>query len=307
MKYDLNDITLLPREVSDIFSRKEEVMTRHKDGSLPICTNPKMSVVCDHNERVFKHNNVVRIQTQNKLPILEDTYKFLNLEEFLDVVLLGERVMKYLPRVMINFDNGAFNSITKVIREVKTMYPNIEILVNNVRNPKTFKLLSEAGANGVILNSGLETHAVFYPMASLIIECQEYKIKYGLTTDIIVENNINNLSDMVKALALGANYIMIGTAFKSCIDSSGKNYLFNIIPLSQKYANLCYWYGLPIYKKHIPNNKRYRADFAIHQIIDVVEEYLSEQMFLLGYDNLGEFIGNTDYSIMSNHAYERTK
>ena len=80
------------------------------------------------------------------------------------------------------------------------------------------------GGSGCITTSNVSTH---YPQASLIDECYNIKKQLLLETEdilpkIIADGGIRNYDHVIKALALGADYVMIGSLFAQCIESAGE-------------------------------------------------------------------------------------
>ena len=83
--------------------------------------------------------------------------------------------------------------------------------------------------NGLVVhNCGCITcsnTAIGYPIASLISEIASIKREYvgrGLVnpTKIVADGGIRNYSDVVKALALGADYVMVGSVFSRMLESA---------------------------------------------------------------------------------------
>ena len=90
------------------------------------------------------------------------------------------------------------------------------------------------GGHGCITTSNTSIH---YPQASLIDEC--YNVKQNLDAigeyvnrewkpkfdwefpKIVADGGIRNYDHVIKALALGADYVMIGSLFAQCIESAG--------------------------------------------------------------------------------------
>ena len=80
------------------------------------------------------------------------------------------------------------------------------------------------GGSGCITTSNVSIH---YPQASLIDECKKIKestvCKYVRKKPAIVaDGGIRNYDHVIKALALGADYVMIGSLFAQCIESAGE-------------------------------------------------------------------------------------
>ena len=116
-------------------------------------------------------------------------------------------------------------------------------MTGNIANPNTYKYLCElninnncniinyircsiGSGNGCLTTSNVSCH---YPIATLIDSC--YIIKYNYDKNpycpkIIADGGIRNYSDVIKALALGADYVMIGSLFAQCIESAGEKYYY---------------------------------------------------------------------------------
>ena len=92
-------------------------------------------------------------------------------------------------------------------------------------------------ANNYIVHNCITTSncSIHYPQASLIDEC--YRVKRSLLTmhddlgekkykhdlpKIVADGGIRNYDHVIKALALGADYVMIGSVFAKCIESAGE-------------------------------------------------------------------------------------
>ena len=64
--------------------------------------------------------------------------------------------------------------------------------------------------------------ATYMPLASLIDECRKIKNMYGLKAAIIADGGISEYKNVIKALALGADYVMIGSRFTRCFESASE-------------------------------------------------------------------------------------
>lgn len=87
-------------------------------------------------------------------------------------------------------------------------------------------------ANNYLVHNCITTSnvSIHYPQASLIDECHKLK-KYwknytsrDIVPYIIADGGIRNYDHVIKALALGADYVMIGSLFAQCIESAGIKY-----------------------------------------------------------------------------------
>lgn len=69
----------------------------------------------------------------------------------------------------------------------------------------------------------------YYPIATLIDECYQIKKNFAdeLAPKIIADGGIKDYRDINKALALGADYVMIGSLLSQCIESAGEKFNSN--------------------------------------------------------------------------------
>jgi GMP reductase len=138
---------------------------------------------------------------------------------------------------------------------------------------------------------------------------------------------MQNYSDIIKALALGADYVMVGSLFNKAIESCGPNYLFKHIRVPQKIANIAYDLKLPVYKKFRGMSTkevqkkwgkktlttsegvvRYRkVEYTLEKWLNNFEDYLRSSMSYSDANTLENFIGKAKIIKITNNAYNRFK
>ena len=77
-------------------------------------------------------------------------------------------------------------------------------------------------------------------MASLIQECREIKVAKNYSTKILADGGMKDYSDIILALALGADYVMLGSVLNKSLESCADTYVFNRIKINQ-YSNFARW------------------------------------------------------------------
>jgi hypothetical protein len=87
-------------------------------------------------------------------------------------------------------------------------------------------------------------------MASLINECFEIKKSNGYKTRIVADGGFRNYDEIIKAISLGADYVMLGGILNKSLESCGQNYLLKKIKISQSIAEYI-WNNVPFLKKHL--------------------------------------------------------
>lgn len=240
IKYGYNDVSIVPAKVSKI-SHRSEVNPYYDNNKLPIFTAPMSSIITSDNINKYSKINVV---IPRNFP-LQDKIYWLSLGYFASFSisetenLIRDEVIHKDSKVNICIDvaNGHMKSLYDLVRAFKYFYPNSKIMTGNIANPETLKTAIESEVDyiriGIGSGSGCITSsntAIHYPMASLVKDCfkylSDYKWVIGKTNlKIIADGGIRNYSDVVKALALGADYVMIGGLFAECMDSNKDLYI----------------------------------------------------------------------------------
>jgi len=218
-----------------------------------------------------------------------------------------------------------------VIKAMKKIKPNITIMAGNVAHPLTYKNLAMAGADYVRCSIGTGAGcttaanvAINYPLGSLISECRKIKIDGEFDTKIVADGGMQGYDDIIKALALGADYVMVGSLLNQTMQSSGSNHLWRIklpfytakrlwkwgFPVKKKYrgmstkavqrkwgkAKLVTAEGITKYQKIKYNLPSWKENF---------EDYLKSNMSYCGCKNLEEFIGEVEWVYITNNALKR--
>jgi IMP dehydrogenase/GMP reductase len=240
-KFDFDDILIQPSIVSDISSRSEVTVT-YNDGYLPLFTAPMDTVVSENNIELFqaKGIRVVKPRTLNT-PYSgygTDFNEFisLGLDEFIKIYL-GKKKNEYDDQMFILIDiaNGHMRKLIDSVKKAKETYgDSLILMVGNIANPKTYSDLSEAGADFVRVGIGngggclttVQT-GVGYPMASLIKECYIESCLMNTPAKIVADGGFKSYSDIIKALGLGADYVMLGSILNKALESAGDTYLAN--------------------------------------------------------------------------------
>lgn len=240
IKFGYNDVSIVPEKISNI-KHRSEVNPYYNNNKLPIFTAPMSSIVTLDNIDKYSKINVV---IPRSFPLKNRIEWFLPLEYFTSFsisetedLIRNKSIYKGPINICIDVANGHMKSLYDLVKAFKYFYPNSKIMTGNIANPETLKMAIESGVDyiriGIGSGSGCITSsntAIHYPMASLIKDCYKYLSDYKWTVGntnlkIIADGGIRNYSDVIKALALGADYVMIGGLFAECMDSNKDLYI----------------------------------------------------------------------------------
>jgi IMP dehydrogenase len=131
-----------------------------------------------------------------------------------------EKLLEQTQALGVCFDiaHGHDARLLKAISRLRRLYPDVEVIAGNVCTPDGYRDLVSAGATAVKCGIGpgaaCTTRAVTgfgVPQFTAIQNIAEAKRK--LQVPIIADGGIRNSSDIVKALAAGADSVMLGKLF----------------------------------------------------------------------------------------------
>lgn len=132
--------------------------------------------------------------------------------------------------ICIDVANGYLSSVVKFTEEVAN-YISSEghkcvVMSGNVATYLGAKNLNDAGADLIRVGIGSGTlcttrnnTGVGVPQATAIYECGNFMIKNRNPWWTVADGGIRNSGDAVKAFALGADFVMLGTILGSCLES----------------------------------------------------------------------------------------
>lgn len=162
IKYDFNDILIKPNK-QGLNSRKQ-VKPYYYDDMLPIMAAPMDTVVSLENAEIFLKHKITPIIPRNytnvnnfNLPFSDKTWFAYGLEEF-DETFLNELEpfnIETKINVLIDVANGHMPGIYERVVKTKEIYGDkLVLMVGNIANPETYRLLSDAGADYVRISIG---------------------------------------------------------------------------------------------------------------------------------------------------------
>ena len=236
MKFDFNDILLTPARRSVVSSRKQ-INPFDKNGYLPIMTAPMDTVIDENNIDVFNENKIYGILPRHANSNTVSCNKFqwysYGLSEFKEIFLTtkltveGNENAKFYA--LIDVANGHMNDLYQTAKLAKEMYnEKLVLMIGNIANPNTLLDYINIGVDYVRVGIGggagcltsVQT-GVGYPMGSLINECFLIKRKAYSDIKIVADGGFKSFADINKALALGADYVMLGSMLNKCYESTG--------------------------------------------------------------------------------------
>ncbi|WP_024865833.1 IMP dehydrogenase [Butyrivibrio sp. FCS014] len=198
---------------------------------------------------------------KEKLPIVDDDYNLVGLITIKDIektikyplsakdemgrLLCGagvgisanvlERVQALVDAkvdvVVLDSAHGHSENVLKCLRMIKEKFPDLQVIAGNCATAAAAKALIEAGADAVKVGIGpgsiCTTRVVAgigVPQITAVMDCYATAKEYGIP--IIADGGIKYSGDITKAIAAGANVVMMGSMFAGCDEAPGEFELF---------------------------------------------------------------------------------
>ncbi len=133
--------------------------------------------------------------------------------------------------LVLDSAHGHSQNIINCLKLVKENYPDIPVIAGNIATGEAAKELIEAGADAVKVGIGPGSicttrvvAGVGVPQVTAINEV--YKVAKEYNIPVIADGGVKYSGDLPKAIAAGANVIMMGSLFAGCEESPGETEIY---------------------------------------------------------------------------------
>jgi IMP dehydrogenase len=227
----------------------EEVMTSQNLVTVGQGTSLKQA------EEVLQDNKI------EKLPVVDDNYKLVGLITYRDIIKVRENpdankdnygrlrvaaaigvtsdamtratalIAAGVDALIIDTAHGHTKGVVSLLKEIKQQFAQTDVVVGNIATGEAAKYLVEAGADAVKVGIGPGSicttrvvAGVGFPQLSAILDVAN-AIK-GTGVPVIADGGIRYTGDIPKALAAGADSVMLGSLLAGTKESPGETIIF---------------------------------------------------------------------------------
>ncbi|WGH76754.1 IMP dehydrogenase [Tenacibaculum tangerinum] len=149
-----------------------------------------------------------------------------------DAVDRAEALVKSgVDAVIIDTAHGHTQGVVSVLKQVKAKFPKLDVVVGNIATPEAAKYLVEAGADAIKVGIGPGSicttrvvAGVGFPQFSAVLEVAA-AIK-GSGVPVIADGGIRYTGDIPKAVAAGADCVMLGSLLAGTKESPGETIIY---------------------------------------------------------------------------------
>lgn len=134
--------------------------------------------------------------------------------------------------VVIDTAHGHTKGVVEVLKMVKKAFPDLDVVVGNVATAEAAKYLADAGADAVKVGIGPGSicttrvvAGVGFPQLSAIMEAA-HALK-GTGIPVIADGGIRYTGDIPKAIAAGADCVMLGSMLAGTTESPGETIIYD--------------------------------------------------------------------------------
>jgi IMP dehydrogenase len=133
--------------------------------------------------------------------------------------------------IIIDTAHGHSKGVIDMLKQTKSLYPDLQVVVGNIATGDAAKALVEAGADAVKVGIGPGSicttrivAGVGVPQLFAVLDVAN-ALK-GTGVPIIADGGIRHTGDVVKAIAAGASSIMAGSLFAGVEESPGETIIY---------------------------------------------------------------------------------
>ncbi len=316
LTYD--DISLIPTSVSRIKSRKEVDTTSRFLGiklSLPVISSPMESVTgiemakelsdlgCLGIVNRFDSSLDELIKNGNGIRKIKSISVALNTP--LDTI---KKLSEGRKIICIDTANANNREVLKKTESIKNNV-NVKVIVGNIAHGDSLKQLVDSGADAVrvgigsgsVCSTSIQT-GIGIGQVSSLLNTYHAKKEGKFKIEIIADGGIKGAGDIAKAIALGADAVMLGRLLAGTRETPGEVIRYND-QLWKKYRGSAS-FGVKMRNEFIEGEETMVAyKGAVKNVVNAISDGLRSSMSYMNCKSIKELRGIETFAVLSNYSY----
>jgi IMP dehydrogenase len=199
------------------------ILGKHKIEKLPLVDddfNLKGLITIKDIEKTKKYPNAAKDERKRLLVAAAVGVSAETLDRVEALVKAGVDV------IVVDTAHGHSQGVVRKVKEIKSIYPDMDLIAGNIATGEAARALIEAGADAIKVGVGpgsiCTTRVVAgigVPQVTAIYDCAQVAAEYGVP--VIADGGIRLSGDITKAIGTGADVVMIGSLFAGTDESPG--------------------------------------------------------------------------------------
>ncbi len=318
MSLTYDDISLIPTEVSRIKSRTE-TSTACKflgmDMALPVTSSPMDTVTGI--EMAVALNSFGCLGILNRFDSsLDDVLKGNGQSESINGVSVGlttslndiEKLVAHGYVICLDTANANNNEVLRKTEEIKKKF-NVRLIIGNIAHGGSLKQLEDAGADAVrvgigsgsVCSTSIQT-GIGIGQVSSLLNVLFARSANNLKISIIADGGIKSAGDVAKAIALGADAVMLGRMLSGTKETPGEVIKYSG-QLWKKYRGSAS-FGVKMRNEFIEGEETMVAyKGTVKNVIDSISDGLKSSMSYMNCFTLDELRKTETFAVLSNSSY----
>jgi IMP dehydrogenase len=220
--------TLVTAPVGTTLEKAERLLQQHKIEKLPVVDKAghlKGLITFKDIQKKKKHPNACkdvhgRLCVGAAVGVAEDTED-----------RVAALVAAHVDVVIVDTAHGHSKGVMEMVKRLKRRFPSLELVAGNVGTSEGARDLIKLGVDGIKVGIGPGSicttriiAGVGVPQVTAIHDCAAVAAKAGIP--VIADGGIKQTGDIAKAIAAGADSVMIGSLFAGVDESPGEKVLY---------------------------------------------------------------------------------
>jgi IMP dehydrogenase len=209
-------------------SKAEEILQEKKIEKLPVVDASNKLI------GLITYRDIIKVKTHPDS--CKDSYGRLRVAAAVGVTndtleRVNALVEAGVDAIVIDTAHGHTRGVVEKLKEVKSFHPNVDVIVGNIATAEAALYLVEAGADAVKVGIGPGSicttriiAGVGVPQLSAVNDVAQ--ALEGTGVPVIADGGIRYTGDIVKAIAAGADTVMVGSMFAGVEESPGGTIIY---------------------------------------------------------------------------------
>lgn len=239
---DLRFETDLSRKISDCMTREhlitapvgtsledaKELLRKHRIEKLPLVDDKgrlKGLITIKDIEKALKYPNSAK-DSKGRLLVAAAVGVGADMMDRIEAIVAAK-----VDVIVVDTAHGHSRGVLEAVKYIKNKYPSVDLIAGNVATAEATRDLIEAGVDAVKVGIGPGSicttrviAGIGVPQITAVYDCSAVGRQYNVP--IIADGGIKYSGDVAKAIAAGANIVMIGNLFAGTEESPGETIIY---------------------------------------------------------------------------------